>query len=118
MELWRMNNPMKAFFAQIRDRARRRGTPFTISYQYFIETTRETGYDVLRGRNTQCLHLDRVDCLKGYEPGNIRVISALDNLRKAAEDKLRKQNFVRLKQGLTPLTELDETDALDEPDPF
>lgn len=87
MRLWRHTNPLGHFFAQIRDRARRRGQVFTLTLQEFKAAVADTGYMEGRGRGAHCLHLDRIDASLGYVSGNVRVITARQNCVKSVEEK-------------------------------
>jgi hypothetical protein len=89
LRLWRMTNPLGAYFAQIRDRARERGQVFTLTLEQFREIVADTGYMEGRGRSAHCLHLDRIDASRGYEPGNVRVVTARENCVKSAQEKRR-----------------------------
>lgn len=97
------NGKPRAYFAQIRDRARRNDIVFTITFQDFLDTVNATGYLEKRGRQSFNLHLDRRDALKGYERGNLRVITAGENCSKGAtEDKERRAAFVAQRLGFDP----------------
>jgi hypothetical protein len=42
--IWKANNPVRAIFNAIRNKASRRGIPFEISYEYFEALCRETDF--------------------------------------------------------------------------
>ena len=103
MHLWRMENKPRAYFSQIRDRARRKDIVFKITFQDFLDAVNATGYLERRGRQSFNLHLDRRDALKGYERGNLRVITSVQNCSKGAtEDKERRAAFVAQRLGFDP----------------
>lgn len=117
MRLWRMEHPVEAHFAQIRDRARRREIPFTITLDDYREAIAGTEYTNRRGRRAWNLHIDRRDALKGYEPGNIRVMLAAANCAKGATtDKARRRAYVEQKLGIklpVPASEPEPPDEWD-----
>lgn len=98
MRLWRMEQPERAHFAQIKDRAARNEIAFTITLEEYLKIIEGTRYTDERGRARFCLHLDRIDPLRGYERGNLRVITAGENCTKGATaDKERRQAHVAAK---------------------
>lgn len=101
MRLWRKLNPLNAHFAQIRDRAVRRGQVFTLTLQQFKDAVAGTGYLEGRGRSATCLHLDRIDATRGYEPGNVRVITARENCQKSVQERRQKHVDAKLGVGQT-----------------
>lgn len=120
MQLWRFENPDRANFTQIKDRATRKEIPFTITFEQYLEVIKDTAYQDRRGRWLHCYHIDRVDALKGYEPGNLRVITATQNCVKGAtEDKDRRRAFVdaKLKERARQKAER-EANSNPEPDPY
>lgn len=81
---WRNNNPIKAAYRDLRSNAKRRGKEFIITFEYFKNLCKDTGYIEGKGRFKSCLTIDRVNPLMGYVEGNIRVILNSDNSRKGA----------------------------------
>lgn len=79
---WRAQNPERAAFGTQRDHARARHIPFTLTFEQWWVVVETTGYMDGRGRLRHCLHVDRLDPSKGYEVGNIRVITAAENTAK------------------------------------
>lgn len=82
LALWRARNPTKAAYHTLKGNAKRRGTPFALTFEEFREAIAGTGYRHRRGREADALHLDRVDPTRGYEPGNVRVCTASENCSK------------------------------------
>lgn len=102
MTRWRINNPEQTAYCNVRDRARRKKIPFLITLEEFVEFLHVAGDGYLEGRGKYvgCLHLDRIDPTKGYEVGNLQVLSAEENSRKGAcEDKKAQWRAQRL--GIT-----------------
>lgn len=83
--LYRANNPAREAYRQIRDRAERRGQIFKISFAEFCAVPRFDDYIAHRGRGRDELHLDREKVELGYVPGNLKVMTAAENLRKQRE---------------------------------
>jgi hypothetical protein len=80
--LYRANNPAKEVFRQIKDRAQRRNQIFELTFDEFMSEIEGTEYMTRRGTGINELHLDRIEVWRGYVKGNIRVITAEENLRK------------------------------------
>lgn len=97
MRLWRLTRPLEAHFAQIKDRASKRGHVFTLTKQQFIDLVADTGYLEGRGRKACHLHIDRIDPARGYEPGNVRVITAKENCAKSDQDKRIRREIINKK---------------------
>lgn len=82
LRLWRANNPIKAVFNAVRNKASRRKLEFSLTFEHFESLCLETGFHKTRGRRAEDFHLDRIDCAKGYVDGNIQVITATENCKK------------------------------------
>lgn len=76
------DDPMRRMFRNLKSSAARRGKVFTLTLEDFRVLAVESGYDVGRGRHSDDLHIDRIDPDKGYEPGNVQVITARENILK------------------------------------
>lgn len=83
---WRANNPVLNALKCIKSRAKRTGIPFFLTKEQFIAFCKETGFVEKRGRASGALHIDRIDPAKGYEVGNIQVLTASENVRKRHAD--------------------------------
>lgn len=84
-ERWRNQNPEKSSFSTLRDHARGRGIRFTISLDYWKGLTDAFCYfDPPEG---EVVSIDRVDPARGYEPGNLRVISLSLNVAKGNRER-------------------------------
>jgi hypothetical protein len=81
---WRMNNPLKAAYATLRDHAKRRKLAFTLTLQQFESIVVPSGYLDCKGNTKYDLHLDRIDPLRGYEYDNIQVLTCSENSAKGA----------------------------------
>lgn len=85
---WRMQSPKKSTYATLRDHARGRGIAFTISFEYWQGITdahRFFAHESV-GR-ADMLTIDRIDATKGYEPGNLTIITMSENGAKGAREK-------------------------------
>lgn len=93
----RLKNPVnkaRQQFATARARAKRKGIPFTITFEELVWPERCPILGVLltwEGSRWDSPSLDRVDPAKGYVSGNVRVISDLANSMKmhATADQLK-----------------------------
>lgn len=77
---WRAANPERAAFGTQRDHARARRIPFTLTFEQWWAVVEPSGYMGGRGCLRHQLHVDRLDPSKGYEVGNIRVITCTENV--------------------------------------
>lgn len=77
--LQRMRNKKRYIFDQTRDSARKRGIEFNLTFKQFLEFDAETDYCARRGRNPEDLTIDRIKTTRGYEVGNIRVLTWIEN---------------------------------------
>lgn len=88
---WQASNPAKKLLGQCRRRARDRGRECTITAEMIeamlapmlcsatgLPLSLEHGGD--SARNPWAPSIDRIDCSKGYVPGNVRVVCALYNI--------------------------------------
>lgn len=85
---WREKNPLRDLYCHLRSNARQRGKVFTLTFEEFADVAQAGGYADGHGRSGNALHVDRIDPLRGYEAGNIRIIEASENCRKAYVDRL------------------------------
>jgi hypothetical protein len=70
----------------LKQNAKRRGKEFTLTLEEFKTFCERTGYLDLKGKKGTSASIDRIDPSKGYELGNIQVLSLSDNARKAHTD--------------------------------
>lgn len=82
----KLNDPVGYAFDFIKQNAKRRGKLFNISKDYFEQLCKESGYLEHKGRRSSALSLDRINPERGYEPGNVRVISLSDNCSRKYDD--------------------------------
>lgn len=70
----------------LRSNAKRRNKIFTITLQDFKEFCEETNYLALKGRTKTKASIDRIDASKGYEKGNLQILTVSQNCRKQFDD--------------------------------
>ncbi len=87
MRIWRINSGLKATLARLRERARERAIPFSLTEQQLLEVIGDSNYLILKGRVRGMLHLDRIIPAKGYVMGNVQVLSVTENTAKGAVEK-------------------------------
>lgn len=78
----RANNLLKYAFNHVKDSAKKRNIPFLLSLEDFEKVIDGTGYLEKKGKTRHALQLDRIDPEKGYEIGNLQVITAGENCAK------------------------------------
>lgn len=85
--LYALNNPLGRVVSKLRSRSKRKGIEFDLTVEYLKSLPLIEHYMTQRAENPNQFHIDRIDPLKGYVKGNIRVVEASENLRKAYTDK-------------------------------
>lgn len=86
---YRINNPLKYQFNNLRDSARKKKIQFSLTFEEFAAFAVESGYHENCGRFLGSLHVDRIDPLDGYRISNIRALESGENSRKGAGDDKR-----------------------------
>lgn len=79
-------NPYKYTFHQKRQRAKERGIVWKLTLDEFIEFCDEHNYMDTKGKTKTSASIDRIDPSKGYEKGNLQILSLSDNTKKMHED--------------------------------
>jgi len=90
---WRMKTPKRSAYSTLRDHAVGRGIKFTISYDYFLGVTDAFGYwefEVTELKEQPSI--DRRDPTKGYEPGNLVVLTISENSIKGNRERFLPAN--------------------------
>ncbi len=72
-------DPEKYCYHALKNNAKRRGHHFTLTLQQFKKFCFKTNYLVGKGRTKTSYSIDRIDNNKGYEMGNIRLLTVSDN---------------------------------------
>ncbi len=85
--LWRARRPVESAYRSLRQRARKRKIAFTISLELFRELCERSGYLEGRGVSGNALHIDRINPLRGYEFGNLQVITCSENVAKGNRER-------------------------------
>lgn len=85
---------MWAAWRALKDRAKRRKIPFSITLLQFRKFALETNYLNRTGLGKHCLTVDRKNNLKGYTPRNIQALTREENVIKQA-----KRDAIRMKAG-------------------
>lgn len=117
---WRVDNPERAAYGIQRDHARKRSIPFTLTFEQWWAVVEPSGYMDGRGCLRHQLHVDRIEAERGYEVGNIRVITCAEN---AAKDNNR-WRYVEAKiaawreKSDADDSELECTDSEEDENPF
>lgn len=104
LQKWRMENPEKYAYNNLKDSARKRRLPMTLSFPEFLSFVRDTGYMERKGNMAEDLQIDRIDATRGYEAGNLRVITTTENTVKGNKER-RKAEYLEsllLRKGYDP----------------
>lgn len=85
--IWRMNNPEKDAFNNLKHSATRRGIPFDLSFEDFLQFCHKTQYIQGKGRTVEGLSVDRINDnpergYHGYRADNIQPLTVGDNSAK------------------------------------
>lgn len=75
-------NPLRRLFRNLKAHAKARRKTFRLTFEQFEELALAGGYHVGAGRTRDGLCIDRVDARRGYEPGNLQVITNAENARR------------------------------------
>lgn len=110
---WRQKNPVKSAYADKRHDAKRRNIPFSLTLEEFTAFAISSGYIEGKGHFGACFHLDRIDPQKGYEAGNIQVLTCSENTAKGN----RERHFKESRPDLFPEYANQDHDPKEE-DPF
>lgn len=81
-----MNNPFTHAYRMLKCSAKNRGIPFSLTKQQFKKFCDETGYLMVKGKRSSDQTVDRIDNNKGYEDGNIQMLSSKSNIQKFREE--------------------------------
>lgn len=79
-------NPVGYFYSHLKQNAKRRGKEFKLTLEEFKQFCEETNYIELKGKTAKSASIDRIDPTKGYEIGNIQILSLSDNSKKMHQD--------------------------------
>lgn len=83
-------NPYKYTFNQKKNRAKERGIEWKLTLQEFIDFCEEHNYMETKGRRATSASIDRIDPNKGYEKGNLQILSLSANTKKMHVDNSKK----------------------------
>lgn len=75
-------DPVRVVYTKLKSNAKRRGHKFTLTLKYFRHFCKLTNYIELRGRNKEAYSIDRIDSTKGYQKGNLQILTVSENSRK------------------------------------
>jgi len=121
---WRMSHPIRAAYSTLRDHAVRRKVKFTITFDDYKKLVLPTRYIEDKGNTKHDLHIDRIDPLRGYEVGNLQILTCSENsVKGATKDKAQYVN-ARIDKYLAdhppepPNSLFDFDDPINNPDPF
>lgn len=73
-------------FRILKGNAKRRGKLFTLTLEQFGSFCTKTKYLDLKGRLPTSASIDRIDPSRGYEVGNLQILSLSENSEKGEDD--------------------------------
>lgn len=79
---YKQSHPIEYAYANLRANAKRRGKEFNLSLSDFRNFVISTGYLLNTGKDADSLTIDRIDNTKGYEIGNIEILTRGQNSHK------------------------------------
>ena len=79
-------NPASYTYMLLKCNAKRRCKVFTLTLEEFKEFCAETNYLALKGITKTKMSIDRIDASKGYEKGNLQMLSVSANIKKRFDD--------------------------------
>lgn len=78
---WRAAHPENHLWKNLKASARKRGLPFNLTLEEFMEFCRENNFVARVGRGSDDATVDRRDPREGYSKANLRVLSGEENAR-------------------------------------
>jgi hypothetical protein len=85
-------HPATYVLNRIRQGAKRRKIPCTLTLSQFRRWCEETGYLELKGRLSTSATIDRIDSSRGYSIDNIRILSFYENSYQGRDNRRREQD--------------------------
>lgn len=82
----RAKNKLLTTYMNLKHRAKQRGIGFKLSLKEFKEFCDTTGYLEKKGTDADSMTIDRIKAWKGYEVGNIQMMTLVDNVRKGHKE--------------------------------
>lgn len=80
-------NPINHTFNLRRSRAKERGIEWNLTLAEFKQFCEENNYMELKGKSAGSASIDRIDPNKGYEVGNLQILTLAQNSAKMHEDR-------------------------------
>ena len=84
---WRNNNPQKYSYNTLKNNAKRRDIDFKLTFEEFKQFCFECELINQRGRSKNSYHIDRIDENRGYEVGNLQMLTNIENVKKYYSQK-------------------------------
>ena len=86
-------NPESYYYNLLKQNAKRRKKFFSLTLVDFKKFCKETDYMKLKGKSATSASIDRIDHLKGYEVGNLQILTLSENSKKMHEDNKNESPF-------------------------
>jgi len=101
---WNVNNPAGYTFKNLRAAAKKREIPFTLTREHFDKVCADGHYFLGNGVEPYSMHIDRIDACKGYEDGNIQILSFSDNVAKGNRERYLPEHVQEMKRRRDEMT--------------
>lgn len=85
--LYRLKNPERYAYGNLRSSARKRHIPFELTFEEFVGFCSSTEYIEKRGKNPDSLTIDREKRSLPYQKGNLRIMTYQENVTHVHEEK-------------------------------
>ncbi len=105
--LWRLNNPIRCRYNNLRASAKKRKIAFDLSYEDFTAFCHLHRYHETSGTNPGDIQIDRENPLLGYTLANIRPMEMLENSTKGSNADKEAHRRSRYKSTVYVQPELD-----------
>lgn len=83
--IWRLENPERASFLNLRSNSKRRGKAFTLTFEDFLEFCYKYNYMVGKGRSKESYTIDCIVNEEGYHKDNLQVLTKSANSSKGTK---------------------------------
>lgn len=78
----KLKNPIRIAYTSLKSHAKERGKNFTLTLEEFTWFCIKSNYLNRKGIKKFSYHIDRIDETKGYEVGNLQLLTNTENARK------------------------------------
>jgi len=99
------SNPVRVAYTSLKYHAKERGKEFSLTLEQFKEFCIKSNYLNCKGIEKHSYHIDRIDETKGYEIGNVQLLTNVQNVRKYIEFvEINREGKQIFKTNVSPLS--------------